>query len=98
MKKLLSFFLSIALALPAVANEGVWLPLLLGRNYADMKAHGLQLTPEQIYDVNNGSLKDAIVSFGGFCTGEIISSKGLILTNHHCGFGQIQSHSSTEND
>jgi hypothetical protein len=98
MKRLLSFFLAIAFALPAVANEGMWLPLLLGRNYEDMKAHGLQLTPEQIYDVNNGSLKDAIVSFGGFCTGEIISSKGLILTNHHCGFGQIQSHSSTEND
>ena len=98
MKKLLSFLLAIALALPAVANEGMWLPLLLGRNYEDMKAHGLQLSPEQIYDVNNGSLKDAIVSFGGFCTGEIISDQGLILTNHHCGYGQIQSHSSTEND
>ncbi len=94
----MSFFLALALALPALANEGMWLPLLLGRNYADMQANGLQLTPEEIYDVNNGSLKDAIVSFGGFCTGEIISSKGLILTNHHCGFGQIQSHSSTEND
>lgn len=98
MKKLLSFFLIIAFALPVSANEGMWLPLLLGRNYEDMKAHGLQLTPEQIYDVNNGSLKDAIVSFGGFCTGEIISDQGLVLTNHHCGFGQIQSHSSTEHD
>ncbi|MCR9152987.1 MAG: S46 family peptidase [Bacteroidetes bacterium] len=98
MKKLLSFLLAIALSLPAFANEGMWLPLLLGRNYEDMKAHGLQLTPEQIYDVNNGSLKDAIVSFGGFCTGEIISNQGLILTNHHCGFGQIQSHSSTDHD
>lgn len=98
MKKLLSFVLVFAMALPAFANEGMWLPLLLGRNYEDMKAHGLQLTPEQIYDVNNGSLKDAIVSFGGFCTGEIISSQGLILTNHHCGYGQIQSHSSTEHD
>jgi len=98
MKKLLSFLLVFALALPAFANEGMWLPLLLGRNYEDMKAHGLQLSPEQIYDVNNGSLKDAIVSFGGFCTGEIISSQGLILTNHHCGYGQIQSHSSTEHD
>jgi hypothetical protein len=98
MKKLLSFILVFALALPAFANEGMWLPLLLGRNYEDMKAHGLQLTPEQIYDVNNGSLKDAIVSFGGFCTGEIISDQGLILTNHHCGYGQIQSHSSTEHD
>lgn len=98
MKRLLSFLLALALSVPVMANEGMWLPLLLGRNYEDMKAHGLQLTPEQIYDINNGSLKDAIVSFGGFCTGEIISDKGLILTNHHCGYGQIQSHSSTEND
>ena len=97
MKKLLSFTLALALALPAFANEGMWLPLLLGRNYEDMKAHGLQLTPEQIYDVNNGSLKDAIVSFGGFCTGEIISNEGLILTNHHCGYGQIQSHNPPRN-
>ncbi len=98
MKKFLSFLLVLALAIPAAANEGMWLPLLLGRNYEDMKAHGLQLTPEQIYDINNGSLKDAIVSFGGFCTGEIISNEGLILTNHHCGYGQIQSHSTPEND
>ena len=98
MKRFLSILLALALAIPAVANEGMWLPLLLGRNYEDMKAHGLQLTPEQIYDINNGSLKDAIVSFGGFCTGEIISDQGLILTNHHCGYGQIQSHSTPESD
>lgn len=98
MKKILSFLLVFALAVPALANEGMWLPMLLGRNYEDMKAHGLQLSPEQIYDINNGSLKDAIVSFGGFCTGEIISDQGLILTNHHCGYGQIQSHSTTEHD
>ena len=90
----LAFFL----ALPAWANEGMWLPMLLGRSYEDMKANGLQLTPEEIYSINQPSLKDAIVSFGGFCTGEIISSKGLILTNHHCGFSAIQSHSTTENN
>ena len=78
------------------ADEGMWLPLLLGRNYEDMKAHGLNLTPEQIYDINNASLKDAIVSFGGFCTGEVISDKGLVLTNHHCGYDAIAGVSTEE--
>lgn len=78
------------------ADEGMWLPLLLGRNYEDMKAHGLNLTPEQIYDINNASLKDAIVSFGGFCTGEVISDKGLVLTNHHCGYDAIAGASTEE--
>lgn len=73
----------------ARADEGMWLPFLLGRNYEDMKKHGLHLTKDQIYDINNASLKDAIVSFGGFCTGEIISDQGLILTNHHCGYDAI---------
>jgi len=82
----------------ARADEGMWLPFLLGRNYEDMKKHGLNLTPEQIYDINNASLKDAIVSFGGFCTGEIISDKGLILTNHHCGYDAIAESSSEENN
>jgi hypothetical protein len=81
-----------------MANEGMWLPLLLGRNIADMQKHGLQLSAEDIYSINKGSLKDAIVSFGGFCTGEIISDQGLILTNHHCGYSAIQTHSTTEND
>jgi hypothetical protein len=98
MKRLLSFFLAISLSLPALANEGMWLPLLLNRNYAEMQELGLQLTPEQLYSINNSSLKDAIVSFGGFCTGEIISKNGLILTNHHCGYDAIQTHSSVEND
>ncbi len=98
MKKFFSLLLAVALALPALANEGMWLPLLLNRNYAEMKEMGLQLTPEQLYSVNNSSLKDAIVSFGGFCTGEIISPNGLILTNHHCGYSAIQSHSTVEND
>lgn len=73
----------------AKADEGMWLPFMLGRNYDDMKKHGLNLTQDQIYSINNSSLKDAVISFGGFCTGEIISKKGLILTNHHCGYDAI---------
>lgn len=79
------------------ADEGMWLPMFIERlNYVDMKKKGLKLTPEEIYSVNNSSLKDAIVSFGGFCTGEIISNKGLILTNHHCGYGNVQAVSTVE--
>ncbi|MEA3446032.1 MAG: S46 family peptidase, partial [Bacteroidota bacterium] len=81
------------------ADEGMWLPMLIKRlNYADMQKMGLKLTPEEIYSVNHSSLKDAIVQFGGGCTGEIISDQGLLLTNHHCGLGQIQEHSSVEHD
>ncbi|GAA3994329.1 S46 family peptidase [Hymenobacter fastidiosus] len=83
----------------APPDEGLWLPLLLKQlNEADMQQKGLRLTAEQIYSVNQGSLKDAVVQFGGGCTGEIISDQGLLLTNHHCGYGQIQSHSSVEQD
>lgn len=82
----------------AKADEGMWLPFLLGRNYEDMKKHGLRLTQEEIYSINNSSLKDAIISFGGFCTGEIISNKGLILTNHHCGYDAIAGASTPENN
>ena len=81
----------------AKAYEGMWLPQLIGKNYEEMKKLGFKLTPEDIYNVNKASLKDAIVSFG-FCTGEIISQKGLILTNHHCAFGTIQEHSSIDAD
>ena len=82
------------------ANEGMWLPLLIKRlNHVDMQKCGLQLTAEEIYSVNNSSLKDAIVALGGgFCTGEIISGEGLMLTNHHCGFETIQANSTTEHD
>ncbi len=77
----------------------MWIPLLLGLlNEKEMQSMGMKMTAEDIYSVNKGSLKDAIVHFGGGCTGEIISSKGLLLTNHHCGFGQIQSHSSLEHN
>ncbi|MFT6850213.1 MAG: hypothetical protein ACJATA_001024 [Sphingobacteriales bacterium] len=81
----------------AKAGEGMWLPKLIGKNFEEMKRLGFKLTPEDIYNVNKASLKDAIVSFG-FCTGEIISQKGLILTNHHCAFGSIQEHSSIDKD
>lgn len=80
-------------------GEGMWLPLLLSQlNEAEMKSMGMKMSAEDIYSVNKGSLKDAIVHFGGFCTGEVISSQGLVLTNHHCGYGQIQYHSSLSNN
>lgn len=80
------------------ADEGMWLPFLLGRNYEEMKKLGLNLTEEEIYSINNSSLKDAIVSFGGFCTAEVISKKGLLLTNHHCGYEAIADASSEEDN
>jgi tetratricopeptide (TPR) repeat protein len=80
------------------AHEGMWLPTLLKSIEGDMHAAGLQLTAEQIYSIEQGSIKDAIVLFGGGCTAEVISAQGLILTNHHCGFSQVQEHSSLEND
>lgn len=98
MKKIYAFILVISFSMSNIAraDEGMWLPFLLGRNYSDMQKHGLRLTQEQIYSINTGSLKDAIVSFGGFCTGEIISKNGLILTNHHCGYDAIASNSTKE--
>ncbi|WNJ21495.1 S46 family peptidase [Pontibacter sp. G13] len=90
--------LTLLLRLPVLAGEGMWIPILLGANEAEMQSMGMKMSAEDIYSVNNSSLKDAIVKFGGGCTGEIISSEGLLLTNHHCGFGQIRNHSSVEND
>jgi len=81
------------------ADEGMWLPLLLKQlNEPDLKKNGLKLSVEDIYNINQSCLKDAIVQFNGGCTAEVISDKGLILTNHHCGYGQIQAHSSVQND
>jgi hypothetical protein len=81
------------------AGEGMWLPQLLkALNEKEMQSMGMKISAEDIYSVNKGSLKDAIVHFGGFCTSEIISPNGLLLTNHHCGYGQIQTHSTVENN
>ena len=81
------------------ADEGMWVPSLIRNMTIDeMRANGLRLTAEEIYSVNNSSLKDAVVHFGGGCTAELISSKGLLLTNHHCGYSRLQTHSSVEKD
>ncbi len=78
---------------------GMWIPSLLeGMNETEMQNLGSKMTAQDIYDVNNASLKDAVIHFNGGCTGEVISNRGLILTNHHCGYGAIQSHSSVEHD
>jgi hypothetical protein len=97
--KILLLLIFITNAFIAKADEGMWLPQLLGKlNESRMKSLGMKISADDIYSINHGSLKDAIVSFGGFCTGEIISSKGLVLTNHHCGFDAIQNHSSLEHN
>jgi len=80
------------------ADEGMWLPSEILKKIKDIQSQGFKLSAEDIYSVNKSSLKDAVVRFGGGCTGELISGEGLLITNHHCGFGQIQSHSSVEHD
>src|ERR1044072_1334726 len=86
-------------SLNAFSDEGMWLPILLKQlNEPDMQAKGLKISAEDIYSINKTSLKDAVVLFGGGCTGEIISDQGLLLTNHHCGFSFINSHSSVKNN
>jgi len=111
MKRLTIFGLSILMILMTTSvrsnpDEGMWLPMFVERlNYVDMQEMGLQLTPEEIYSINNSSMKDAIVGLsngptprGFFCTGEMVSDQGLLFTNHHCGYDAIQNHSSTEHD
>jgi hypothetical protein len=101
MKKLfaISFILLLSPGFRAKADEGMWLlPLIEKLNMGKMTQMGLKLSSEEIYSLNKACLKDAIVIFGGGCTGEIVSSQGLILTNHHCGYGSIQSHSTVEHD
>ena len=99
MKRIICIITALMVSIGAFADEGMWmLPLLQKMNAKAMKDLGCELTPKQIYDINNSSLKDAIVQFGGGCTGEIISSEGLLVTNHHCGYSSIQKLSSVEHD
>ena len=99
MKKLLFFFAFLLMGATQMrADEGMWLPSEILKKIKDIQSQGFKLSAEDIYSVNQSSLKDAVVHFGGGCTGELISSEGLLITNHHCGYGQIQSHSSVEHD
>ncbi|MCD4681266.1 MAG: S46 family peptidase [Bacteroidales bacterium] len=104
MKKLtllfsLTLILNTGLHSKTSPDEGMWLPIFIERlNYIDMQKMGLNLTAEEIYSINNSSIKDAIADLGGFCTAEVISDEGLIITNHHCGYDAIQKHSSVDHD
>ena len=114
LKPVIVLLLSVSVLLPSMKtasamnppDEGMWLPFLVQRlNYTDMQKMGLRLTPEELYSINNSSLKDAIVGLSGggasggfFCTAEVVSSQGLIFTNHHCGYGSVQDHSTPEHD
>ena len=100
MKRLLfTLLFSITFLLRSLADEGMWLPLLLGQQvYNDMVKRGLKLSKEQLYSINKPSLKDAIVIFGSGCTGEVVSAEGLVFTNHHCGYDAIASASTLEHN
>ncbi|HLY68321.1 MAG TPA: S46 family peptidase, partial [Puia sp.] len=96
------FFVTIVLSvfiLQAFADEGMWLPFLLGEQvYNNMVEKGLKLTKEQLYSINKASIKDAVIIFGGGCTGEIVSNEGLIFTNHHCGYAAITAASTLDHN
>ena len=99
MKRILAIFAALAIGVSAFADEGMWmLPLLQKMNSKQLIQLGCRLTPDQIYSINHSSLKDAIVQFGGGCTGEIISENGLLITNHHCGYSSIQGLSTDEHN
>ena len=98
MKKLLTLIAIVMLSLPMRADEGMWIPMLLQRNEAAMQRAGMHISASDIYDINHASLKDAVLLFGGGCTGEFVSHEGLVLTNHHCGYSYIVKHSTVEHD
>ncbi|MFT5765046.1 MAG: hypothetical protein ACI8VT_003597 [Saprospiraceae bacterium] len=99
LRVLFVLLISTSITTISFAGEGMWLPIFLkSLNEAEMQGMGMRMTAEDIYSVNQGSLKDAIVHFGGFCTAEVISDQGLLLTNHHCGYGQIQAHTTLANN
>lgn len=98
MKRLLLSLAILLTSAMAFAGEGMWIPMLLQYNEKEMQEMGMRITADDIYSINHSSLKDAIVLFGGGCTGEIVSDYGLLLTNHHCGYDWIQKHSSVEHD
>ena len=98
-KVLISIFCLSIFYVKSFADEGMWLPLLLGQQvYNDMVKKGLKLTKDQLYNINKPSLKDAIVIFGGGCTGEMVSPEGLVFTNHHCGYEVIASASTVDHN
>ncbi|MBA3829752.1 MAG: S46 family peptidase [Taibaiella sp.] len=98
MKKILLSLCAAVMMLGAKADEGMWLPMLIGKNYEEMVRMGLKLSKEDVYNINHSSLKDAIVQFAGGCTAEMISSNGLLLTNHHCGYDAIATLSTVQNN
>lgn len=98
MKKLLLSLFAFSFFFGARADEGMWIPMLIGKNYDEMKRLGLKLSKEDLYSINHSSLKDAVVQFAGGCTAEMISDKGLLLTNHHCGYDAIATLSTVQND
>ena len=98
MKKVLLLTALMMVRFFAVADEGMWIPLFLGYNEAEMQQMGFHLTADDVYSVNHHSMKDGIVLFGGGCTGELISPDGLLITNHHCGYSYVQAHSSMEHN
>src|ERR1700741_3804786 len=98
MKKMILALVAVLSFLTARADEGMWIPSLIGKNYDEMVRLGLKLSKEDLWAINHSSLKDAIVQFGGGCTAEMVSGNGLLITNHHCGYASVAGLSSVEHN